>query len=308
MTGTRRVTTGVELQAVAAPRRASLNAGLLAVDLGGTWMRLAVFSADGSVLARNIVRTPRDDPAALSLAMREMLGRASAPLVTAVVGVPGPISYRDGMPLVLPNLPGWEPYVSASRLSEETGLRVLLANDADLAALGEHRFGAGRGVSDIVYLTVSTGVGAGVVIGGRLLHGRYSLGEAGHTIIERQPRATVQDLASGTALAGIVGVPGEQVTARARAGDPEALAAFRQLADVIAVAVHNLVHLFMPERFVIGGGVSKAGDLLFAPVRAEIDSCRRGCSIRGKDIRHAECDDDVGLLGGYAFWVDFGAQ
>ena len=116
--------------------------------------------------------------------MREVIDNADVSVSGAVVGLPGSINYQTGQVIHLPHLPHWPHTVSADWLSAQVGLEVLIANDADLAALGEHRFGAGIGTSDMVYITASTGVGAGVIIGNKLLHGKLSLAEAGHTIID----------------------------------------------------------------------------------------------------------------------------
>ncbi len=278
--------------------------GVLCVDLGGTHLRVATFDAAGAMLEKAVVQTPHDDPGALVELMNAVRARSTVGIHEAVIAVPGPISYRDGVPLRLPNLPGWEEAVRASRLSAQLGLRIHLANDADLAALGEHRFGAGRGCSDMVYITSSTGVGAGVILGGRLLHGRWSLAEVGHTIIDWRTGATVEDLGSGTALERTAGAPGAEVAARARAGDPEAVEAFREVAQAFAIGVHNLVHCFMPERVVVGGGVSEAGDLLLGPVRRQLDRCEKACSAKGADVVIAAGGDNVGLLGAFALWQD----
>ena len=277
---------------------------VLCVDLGGTHLRVAVFDGEGDELQKDIIETPRERPDALVQMMRAAIGRAAVGIGGATVGVPGPISYRDGVPLRLPNLPGWEAFVSRQRLEQALGLRVLLANDADLAALGEHRFGAGRGCSDMVYVTSSTGVGAGVIVGGRLLHGRWSLAEAGHMVIDWRSGATVEELGSGSTLARLAGEDGAAVARQARAGDARAREIFREVAEAFATGVHNLAHCFMPERVVIGGGVSEAGDLLLGPVRRQIDACDKGCSVRGDDIVLAERRGDAGLLGGLAFWKE----
>src|SRR2546422_404465 len=198
------------------------GAGVLAVDLGGTRMRVAVFSANGEMLHKSGARTPHRQPQALLRAMKAGLARGGRSVAGAAVGVPGVVSYADGTVLRMPNLPGWEAYISAGRLSQELDLPVLLANDADLAALGEHRFGAGQGVADMLYVTSSTGVGAGVIIGGKLLRGAWSLAEAGHMVIDWRSGATVEDLGSGTALRKLAGVDGAIVAKRAAAGDEEA--------------------------------------------------------------------------------------
>lgn len=276
--------------------------GVLCADLGGTRLRVAVLGAQGTTLEKTVVETPRDDPASLVALMKSTLETTALQVSGAVVGVPGPISYRDGVPLRLPNLPAWEGFISARRLQEALALPVLLANDADLAALGEHRFGAGRACSDMVYVTSSTGVGAGVIVDGRLLHGRWSLAEAGHMIIDWESGRTLEDLGSGTALERLTGEDGATISARALAGDATASEAFREVARAFATGVHNLVHCFMPERVVIGGGVSQAGDLLLDPVRRQLDGCDNGCSAKGGDVVRAAGGDDVGLLGGLAFW------
>jgi glucokinase len=285
------------------PDAASRQGGVLGVDLGGTRLRVAVFDSDGTIVHKRVVPTPPDDPGALAVAMKQALAEYGESVQGAVVGVPGPVSYAEGKAFLLSNLPEWEGRVSEQLLAAQIGLPVLLANDADLAALGEHRFGAGQGVSDMVYLTASTGVGGGVIIGGRLLHGQVSLAEVGHTVIDWTSGATVEDLGSGTALGRKAGVDGATVTERAKAGDERARAVFREVADAFATGVHNLVLCFMPQRVVIGGGVSQAGDLLLDPVRKRLDGCEL-CSVSGEDVVVASCGDDVGLLGAFAFWMD----
>jgi glucokinase len=156
----------------------------------------------------------------------------------------------------------------------------------------------------MVYVTSSTGVGAGVIIGGRLVHGQRSLAEAGHMIIERSTGRTVEELGSGTALSRAAGMDGAGATALAQAGDERALAVFAEVADAFAIGVYNLVHCFMPERVVIGGGVSQAGDLLLDPIRDRLRRCGPGCSAGGADVVLAHGGDDVGLLGAFAFWLE----
>ena len=278
--------------------------GVLTADLGGTRLRVAVFDRDGAMLQKSVVPTPRDQPLALAGAMNAIRSRATIEIRKAVVGVPGPVSYRDGTVARLPNLPGWEGQLSAEQLTAEVGLPVSIANDADLAALGEHRYGAGRGTLDMVYVTSSTGVGAGVIIGGRLLHGRRSLAEIGHTIIEQATGGTVESLGSGSALGRVAGLDGATVAARARTGDERALSLFREVADAFATGVFNLTHCFMPERIVIGGGVSQAGELLLAPIRDRLRGCGPDCPAAGGDVVLASGGDDVGLLGAFALALD----
>jgi glucokinase len=278
--------------------------GMLAVDFGGTRMRVAAFDTSGKVVHKQVIATPRGEPAALARTMREVADAGGLAIEGAVVGVPGPVNYDAGTVVRLPNLPDWEGTISARALSQAVQMPVKLANDADLAALGEHRFGAGRGTSDMVYVTSSTGVGAGVIIKNRLLRGRLSLAEAGHMIIEREGGGTLEGLGSGTALERITGSKGADVTRRALGGDKAALRALRDVADALAVGVFNLVHCFMPERVVIGGGVSQAGDLLLEPVRERLRACGAACSASACDVFVAAGGDDVGLLGAFALWQE----
>lgn len=280
---------------MAAPHRPRV----LACDLGGTQLRTAVVGADGAVTRRRAVPTPKDDPGALASLLKDALAEAGE-VEGVVAGVPGPIDYAAGAPTMLVNLPAWEGRVSAASLSSELALGVLLANDADLAALGEHRFGAGMGFDDVAYVTVSTGVGAGVVLGGRLVRGRLSLAELGHTIIDRRAMKTVEDLGSGTALGRMAGENAAAVSARAQEGDTEAAALFREAADALALGVFNLVHLFSPQVVVIGGGMSQAGDLLLDPVREMLER-RPGSRV---SVVRAAAGDDAGLKGAAAYWAD----
>ena len=281
--------------------RAGGGPGFLAVDLGGTRLRVAAFSPDGAIVHKLVLSTPRQDPGALARAMRQAQAECGIEIAGAVVGVPGIVNYARGIVLRLPNLPGWEPQMTTELLSRELTLPVLLANDADLAALGEYHFGAGQGASDMVYATSSTGVGAGVIIGGRLLHGALSLAEVGHTIIERSRWATVEDLGSGTALQRAAGADAVLVEERARAGDEEAQRLFHDVADAFATGIFNLAHLFMPARIVIGGGMSRSGELLLAPVRERLASCDPLCPIANCEVALAAGGDDAGLLGAYSY-------
>ena len=277
---------------------------VLVCDLGGTRLRVAVATPDGTLQSKQVIATPTDDPGALARAMRDLLDRNGEGVVGAVVGVPGPVNYAQGKPLMLPNLPDWEGHISSRMLENELGIPVLIANDADLAALGEHRYGAGRGSQDMVYVTASTGVGAGVILGGRLVHGQLSLAEIGHTIIDLANHRTVEQLGSGTALSRLAGEDAAAVGARAIAGDEDALAYFTSVAGSFAVGVFNLVHCFSPELVVVGGGMSRTGDLLLDPIRKALSQCRDLCPASRAGVVLAHGDDDVGLRGGAAYWAE----
>jgi glucokinase len=224
-----------------------------------------------------------------------------------VVGVPGVIDYARGTVVALPQLPRWGTTVTATWLAAQLGLPVALANDADLGALGELHFGAGRGVEHLVYVTCSTGVGAGVVINGRLLHSRYSLAEVGHTIIDWRTGATVETFGSGSGLHALTGESAQAIAARAAQGDPAAGALLQATAEAFAVGVLTLVRCFMPDRVVVGGGLAQTRERLLDPVRALIARAPY-CTVSAEDIVLAECGDDAGLRGAYARWRELQAQ
>jgi glucokinase len=281
---------------------------VLAVDLGGTQMRAAVVDGDGTVRVRCALPTPRDAdcPDALMALAAQVLGSASA--ARAVVAVPGVVNYRDGRLEHAPNLPpSWTAALASSELKRHLGLPVDLANDADAAAVGEALFGAGQGYDDVVYVTVSTGVGAGVLLGGRLVAGTRSAAEVGHTILdlcaEQEGRpATLEERGSGTALGragAAAGLPadGAELVALVRAGDRHARRIWDITVDVVAAGVRNLVHLYAPDIVVIGGGVGQAGELLLKPVGDAVHAHATPGRPQPVQVVSAALGDDAGLVG-----------
>lgn len=284
----------------------------LGVDLGGTRMRAAIVSGDGRILERRAQPTPSD--ASCARALVDLAGGLveGARVHVAVIGVPGRVDHSMGRMEHAPNLPPeWAPELTEDHLSQALGTPVALANDADLAAVGEVRFGAGRDALDLVYLTVSTGIGAGVILGGRLVSGRRSIAEAGHMVIDRtsfrngEP-ATFEDQASGTALARLaagVGIEGggRAVVEGLAGGDPGARWAWNELVDAAAIGATNLAHLFSPEVIVVGGGVAGAGEALLEPIRRHLS--RHGPRSLPVPIRvvRAALGDDAGLAGAAAW-------
>lgn len=280
----------------------------LAVDLGGTRMRAAIVESGGGIGARTVMPTPRDQPCAHALyqLMGELSARASGDVGSVVVGVPGRVDYTAGRLEHAPNLPpGWLDDLNEESLGASIGCPVALANDGDMAAVGEALFGAGRDFVDVVYVTFSTGVGAGVVLGGCLVRGRRSLAEIGHTVLLTRDDgqvSTVEDLASGTALgraaheAGIA-VDGGELVALVGAGMPKAVEVFGRVADAIALTVVNLAQLFSPDVVIIGGGLGRNLDLLGPVIRAALDRSGPRGLPNPIEIAQAALGDDSGLVG-----------
>jgi glucokinase len=246
------------------------------------------------------------------------------------VVAPGPLDPWKGVIMDAPNLPGWKKVPLKDLMEEEFGLPVVVGNDANLAALAEQRFGAGQGVADLIYITVSTGIGGGIIADNRLLLGAQGLAaEVGHQTIEAHgPRCNCGNIGCleilaagpaiarcareliktgiGTAIADWVGGDLDKITAKvvnqaAQAGDPVAIELFRQAGFYIGIGIVNLLHIFNPSLIIIGGSVAKAGDLLFEPIRATVrERAMASYYWENTPIVPATLGDDVGLLGAVA--------
>lgn len=291
---------------------------ILGIDLGGTNMRAALVGAEGRVAEREEWPTPKhpDVDALIELAHAV---RARGDAERAVVGVPGRVDYGSGALEYAPNLPdSWRDDLTEANLRAALELDVALANDADLAAVGEAWFGAGRAFSDVAYLTISTGIGAGVVTGGLLVHGRRSVAEVGHTIVDGRAMlegrpSTVEDLGSGTALTELareadIADDGKKLVELVESGDVTATRVLERVVFSAAIGAVNLAHLFTPEVIVVGGGLGLVGELVLGPIREMV--IERGPFALPQPIQivNAELGDDAGLAGAGAWERAFTPQ
>jgi glucokinase len=245
----------------------------IGIDLGGTQLRAAVVSAEGEVLAHASTDTAvQDGPAGVVAQMADLVRRiAPGHDIRAVgIGSPGPLDAAAGVVVHASTL-GWDDVPLVAMATARLGLPVRLDNDANVAALAEWRFGAGRGLRHMVYVTVSTGIGGGVILDGKLMHGRLSLAaEFGHMVITEAPILCTcgafgcwEAVAAGPALGqratelGVWGpVTARDVAALAEAGDAEAQRLLGEEARYLGLGFANLLHLYAPEMIVVGGGVS----------------------------------------------------
>ena len=278
----------------------------LSIDLGGTQTRLALISPDGAVLRRAHLPTPTAEPTPKRIiqAVRDWVSESIGPIV---FGVPGRVDHLHNTLDHAPNLPdAWRSELDGSKLSAELGRVCLLVNDADLAAIGEHRYGAGRGSSSMVYLTLSTGVGAGVIVNDRLLVSRWSLAEVGHMVldlsayIEGAP-ATFEELASGNALnrrAKAVGYDSGKALLTAL-GTEAADRVWAEHLGAVCAGVRNVAYAFSPDRIVIGGGLGLIGAPLLKPIQSHINA--HGPPRMSIQVATAALGDDAGLIGGAAY-------
>ncbi len=305
---------------------------VIGVDLGGTQVRAIRCDAQGNVLTH--ARTDTAATEGPSVVVRqikrlidEVIGDTPRELLLGVgVGTPGPVDGRTGVIYEAPNLAGWIDVPLKTLLRDATGLPVTVGNDANVAALGEWRFGSGGGVDDFVYVTVSTGIGGGVIIDRGLLLGRKGIaGEVGHMVVQVDgPRCGCgnlgcwEALASGTALARratealLAGEPSMlrdvdaqssltavHVALAAAAHDPLALRLMEREGELIGIGLVNLLHLFSPEVIALGGGVMKSADLLFPPMRRMIAKYAMA-PYQDARIELATLGDRTGVLGAAA--------
>ncbi len=302
----------------------------LGIDLGGTSTRAAVGLKDGTLLATHKLPTfAAEGPDHVIATIVEaaeiacaMAGVDMGEVAAWGVAAPGPVDRYDGSVYDPPNLPGWRTVPLQALLAERTGKPVRVGNDANLAGVAEWRHGAGRGASDVVYLTISTGIGGGVIAGGRLLVGRIgAAGELGHMTVDYHGplckcgnKGDLESLASGTAIARMAReelaagtespwthkgreVSAVDVVAAAQAGDAVSCAIIARVADALGAGAVNIVNVFNPEVIVIGGGVAQAGDLLFAPIRAAVANYAMRLAAQDVRIVPAEFGDNAGLVG-----------
>ncbi len=281
----------------------------LAVDIGGTRMRVGLVDEGGQVVQRAACATASavDGAAALAGLAAQLDTPGDAP---AVVGLPGRIDYQAGVLEMAPNLPpAWVPGFREDRLTALLGRTVHLANDADLAAVGETWFGAGRGHADVLYVTISTGIGAGLILRDRLVAGRRSSCELGHTTIDMDRTVgghrTVEHLGSGTALAEAAaraGLPaGEELAALVRAGHDDAVRIWDRTVRYAAVGIANMLWVAAPAMVVIGGGIGSNGDIVLDPVRDVIREYGPPKLADHTVVAVAELGADAGLAGAAAW-------
>jgi len=311
----------------------------LGIDLGGTKIAAGVVSAQGEL--RGVARavTPaREGVNAVVRAMADVAREAARSAGVGVrrlagggVGAPGPIDSVAGLVVSPPNLPGWRDVALGRLLGRALGLELGLAleNDANLAGLAEYRFGAGRGCSPLLYLTVSTGIGGAFLLDGKLVVGaRGAAGEVGHLmLVPNGPlcgcgnRGCLEALASGTAVArraresvrrSVPSVLTERFASRpsritaavvadvARAGDPEAQRILSEAMEHLGRGVAGVVNLLNPERVVIGGGLSSLGAVLFDPVRRAVTRHANALAASSVSVVAAQLGAHSGLIGAAA--------
>jgi glucokinase len=303
------------------------------VDLGGTTVRVALVDRAGQIrheaaYSSNVERGPEPVIEDMARWVGEVTAAANVTreqLIGIGIGSPGPLSPSRGVVHKAANLPDWIDIPLSRSMQERTGLPTIMDNDANLAAYGEFWAGAGKDVDNMVMLTLGTGIGAGVVIKGELLHGHFeNAGELGHWIVVPNgrrcscgqrgcleayasagnvARRVVEAIRDGetSILSGLVqkGTPfGSRLVVQAvHDGDPLAARIWDEACYYLAIACVNIQHAYNPTRIVMAGGMSKAGDLLTQLVQKHFELLAWNLYDDFPEIRIAVLGDDAGVIG-----------
>jgi len=300
---------------------------IVAVDIGGTHIRVAVYEPS-SITPLNHYRTrSRATEDGVYDRLVQAIESVWPKEKVEAIGIasPGPLDPHTGTILATPNIPGWKNFPLAEKLCKHFDVPVYLDNDANMAGLAEWQYGAGQGHQDLVYLTISTGIGGGVISSGHLLQGFHGMGaELGHMIIDPTGplcgcgyHGHVESFSSGPAIARYINeqislgqksalqaspdLNARQVADAALQGDTLAISAFERAGHYLGIGVANYLAIFDPSILIFGGGVSQVGDLLFKPFE---ESLRKHIFhphyLDGLIITKAALGDDAGLLGALA--------
>jgi len=304
----------------------------IGVDVGGTKILAGLVDESGHVLTTARRPTPAQDPSAVLAevgeVVRELMAESAEPVVGVGLGIAGQVENSRATVLWAPNLQ-WSRVEVRAILEADLGITVIAENDANAAAWGEFVYGAGADVDDLTVVTVGTGIGGGVIVGGTMLRGATGgAAEIGHITVVPGGRqcgcgrlGCWEQYGSGTALVRQArelaaerrddatlllslgdgtpdGIEGLHVTRAALAGDPVAIEAFRICGEWLGMGLADLTAVLDPAAFVISGGVSEAGDLLLAPARATLAAQMPGGDLRPMpQIRVATLGNDAGLIG-----------
>ena len=301
------------------------------IDLGGTTAKIGLFTTSGALLEKWEVATDTSNAgehilenlAAAVLGKMNEQGIQPEQVEGVGIGVPGPVLDSSIVPIVCANLGGWgERNVSAQLSGLLNGLKVLVGNDANVAALGEIWMGAAKGAKNAVMVTLGTGVGGGVVVNGKVIDGVHGAGgEIGHITVNRHETATcgcgkhgcLEQYSSATGVVRCMKklldenpdtpcvLRGTEFAAKdvfdaARNGDTLAAREVDEMSDTLGMALANIASTVDPEAFLVGGGVARAGDVLFAPLNKHFQEYAFK-SCREIPIKQASLGNDAGIYG-----------
>ncbi|MNX22681.1 Glucokinase [compost metagenome] len=294
----------------------------IGIDIGGTKTAIGIISADGDVIQKSSIPT---DPTVTPYVMVDRIAQTVLSLVHKSgipgheiigvgIGAPGPLDTRNGQITCPPNLPGWRDFPLVHELKRHLPYSIKLENDATAATLAEKWLGAAKDEQHFVFITISTGIGAGIYMHGKLITGASgNAGDVGHFVIDPAAgrcvcgqRGCWEYVASGTAIARQASeLLGRSVTSKeafdlAAAGDPDVKELIDKVFGYIGIGCVTLINTLDPEKIVIGGGVSQVGEPLFQAVQDYVGRYALNPSGRKTPIVPAALQQDAGLIGAAA--------
>jgi len=302
---------------------------ILSADIGGTGIRVAVYPLSGShtpFVQKRIPTKGEGSPVERLIALLEELWPKDHQVMGIAAGVPGPVDPYNGIIFTAPNIADWKNLPLAQILTDHFKVPAFIGNDANMACLGEWKFGAGQGHRDMIYITISTGIGTGVLSDNQLLLGAKGLAtEMGHMVVNPDGpmcgcghRGHIEAYSSGTAIANFVSEQlkigrksiihpepkpnAKQIADAALVGDELSLEAFTRAGKYLGIGIANFLHTFNPSIIVLGGGVSQTGNLILKPMRQSLESQVLSDEyLNGLIIAPAQLEDNCGLLGALAY-------
>lgn len=311
---------------------------IITVDLGGTRLRSARLDMNMNILHRTETLTKAHEGKEATLqrmkdVIREVLPKDGSNVIGIGVSAAGPTNPKTGVLVAPPNLDGWHDVPVADILNAEFGVPVYVGNDANVAALAEASVGGAKGTRDSIYLTVSTGIGSGIITDGRLVLGKEGIGgEAGHIIlvVDNGRVSTLEKEGAGPALArqararlvtgeksiltemtqgDLDAIDAKMIGTAANNGDALALSVVEYGAKIVGLGIVSLLLLFNPEVVVIGGGVSYIGDIWFNKVRETVKEYALDDNYwKDTPIIPSKMSEDVGILGAATLVVTEGGR
>jgi len=300
-----------------------MKVGVIGVDVGGTKMTAALANRDGKIVKLLRIQTKREEGAeggfkAVCEMVKSLLDEAQTQGLSVEkigVGFGGPVNFESGTVYLSHHVPGWENFPLRDELECRFSIPVTVDNDANAGTLGEWMFGAGKGVNDLLYVNIGTGIGGGIISGGKLVRGWRNLaGEIGHMTVKPDgPTCTcgrkgcLEALASGSAI-GREGterlgrpVRSEEVFQLAEQSDPIAKQILAEAVDALAFAIGAAANLFNPKKVILGGGVAEAPEhLLIEPLRERLVRYTLPQVYEGLEVVRAQLGYDAGIMGAIA--------
>lgn len=309
---------------------------LIAIDIGGTNIRCALypFTGDSHITIKKIKtlnsRCKTEKPIDRLISCIEEIWPKQDRVLGICAAAPGSVSVNDGVVLLAPNIPGWKNISLGRTLENHFSVKTLINNDARLAAYGEWKKGSGTGHSNLLYFTLSTGIGGGIIVNGRLLQGEIGIAtEVGHITLDADGplcscghHGHLEAFSSGTAIEKYIQdkigegkcdteafnnqLPSSaEIAGAARAGNPLAKEAFDRAGYYLGIGVTNYLHIFNPSCIIFGGGVSRSGNLIFDPFYASLKKhVLNKRYLENLTITTAKLGDNAGLIGSAEYLRD----